>query len=105
MAGCFFWGEGVHLLPMEVPRLGVKLELQLLATATAMPDPSHIFDLCCSSQQHWILNLLSKARDQTRILMDTSPVLNPLSHNRNSPFEYFCLTMSIYYFCNEKEFD
>ena len=32
---------------MEVPRLGVELELQLLAytTVTAMPDPSHICDL------------------------------------------------------------
>ena len=28
--------------------------------------------LCHSSQQRWILNLLSKARDQTHILMDTS---------------------------------
>ena len=41
-------------------------------------------DLCCSLQQHQILNLLNKARDQTCILMDTSWVLNPLSHNRNS---------------------
>ena len=32
---------------MEVPRLGVQLELQLLAhtTATAMPDPSHLCHL------------------------------------------------------------
>ena len=31
---------------MEVPRLGVELELKLpaYATATAMPDPSHIYD-------------------------------------------------------------
>ena len=41
-----FWGSlsfflWPHLLHMEVPRLGVELELQLLvyATATAMPDP------------------------------------------------------------------
>ena len=36
---------------MEVPGLGVELELQLLAygTATATPtlDPSYIFDLWC----------------------------------------------------------
>ena len=42
---CFFgggWGALPHLRHMEVPRLGVKLELQLLActTATAMPDLS-----------------------------------------------------------------
>ena len=38
---------------MEVPRLGVKLELQPLAytTATEMPDPSHIYDLHQSSWQ------------------------------------------------------
>ena len=45
---------------MEVPRLGVESELQLLAytTATAMPDP----------------NPLSEARDRTLILMDPSRV-------------------------------
>ena len=38
----FFFGFlGVHLQHMEVPKVGVKLELQLPAyiTATAMPDP------------------------------------------------------------------
>ena len=59
---------------MEVPRLQVKLELQLLtyATATATPDPSQICNLHHSSQQRWVPNLLNEARDQTRILMDTS---------------------------------
>ena len=51
---------------MEVPRLGVKLELQLLAyttvMATAMLDPSHISDLHYSSWQCWILKPLSEAR-------------------------------------------
>ena len=41
-------------------------------TATAMPDPSHICDLHRSSQQHWILNPLSKARHWTRIPMGTN---------------------------------
>ena len=56
---------------MEVPRLGVESELQLLAyaTATAMPNPSLI---CCSLQQCGILNPLIEARDGTHILMDTS---------------------------------
>ena len=63
---------------MEVPRLGVESELQLLAYTTAMPDPSHICNL------HQILNPLRDARDQTQILMDTSQGLNPLSHNGNS---------------------
>ena len=65
-----------HLQYMEVPRLGVELELQLLTyiTATAMWDPSRFCGLNLSPQQHRILNPLSKARDQTRILMDPSQV-------------------------------
>ena len=66
-----------------VPRLGAELELQLLAQPQAMPDQSHIGDLRCSLRQHWILNPLSEARDQTRILVDTSWIFNPLSHNMN----------------------
>ena len=55
---------------MEVPRIGVKLELQLPAyvTASAIEDPSHMCDLRHSSQQHQILNPLSEDRDQTHIL-------------------------------------
>ena len=37
-----------------------------------------------SSQQRWILNLLSEARDQICILMDASQVLNLVNHNGNS---------------------
>ena len=61
----------LHPRHMEIPRLGVESELQLPAytTATATLDPSHICDLHRSSQQRWILNPLSEARDQTRILM------------------------------------
>ena len=52
---------------MEVPRLGVKSELQLPAytTATATQDPSHICDLRHSSPQHRILNPLSEAGIET----------------------------------------
>ena len=55
---------------MEVPRLGVKLKLQLpaYATATAVQGPSCICDLYYRSQQPHILNPLSKPRDQTCIL-------------------------------------
>ena len=58
---------GPHLQYMEVPRLGVELELLLLAytTATATPDPSRVCNLHHRSWQHWILNPLSEARDQT----------------------------------------
>ena len=63
---------GLLLWHMEVPRLGVELELQLPAYATAMRDPSHICDLHHNSQQCQILNPLSEARDGTCNLMDTS---------------------------------
>ena len=61
---------GLHLWHMEVPRLGEESELQLpaTATATAMPDPSHVCNLHCSSQKCQILNPLSEARDRTCIL-------------------------------------
>ena len=61
---------------MEVPRLRVELELQLLAyaTATPMPDQSRVCNLHHSSRQHPILNPLSKARDQTRNLMVPSRI-------------------------------
>ena len=60
---------------------------QIGATATATPDLSHICDLYHGLRQYQILNPLSKARDQTRILMDTSQVLNLLSHNGKSHLE------------------
>ena len=65
---------GPHLWPMEVPRLGVELELQLLAyiTAAAMPGPSCVCDQHHSSGHCWILNARSEARDRTRFPMDTS---------------------------------
>ena len=53
-------------------RRGVESELQLLAytTATATLNLSHIFKLCHSLWQPWILNPLSEARDRTCILME-----------------------------------
>ena len=53
---------------MEVPRLGVEVELQLLAytTVTVTPDPSLVCNLYHSSQQRWILNPLREARDWTQ---------------------------------------
>ena len=59
---------------MEVPRVEVESELQLPAytTDTATPDPNCVCDLHCNSHQYQILNPLSKARNQTCILMGTS---------------------------------
>ena len=37
--------RGPHQWHMEVPRLGVESELQLLVYATAIPDQSHVCDL------------------------------------------------------------
>ena len=56
---CFL---GQHPQHMEVPRLGVKSELQppVSTTATAMPDPSLVCDLHHSSRQHWIPNPLRR---------------------------------------------
>ena len=81
----FFFFIGLHLWYMEVPRLGVESELQLLAydTTTAMQDPILICDLCFSLEQHQILNPLRKARDRTCILRDTSQVPNLLSLSGN----------------------
>ena len=70
----WFWFLGLRLQHMEVPRLGVKSELQLLAytTATAIWDLSHVCDLHHSSQQCQIHNPLSEARDLTQNLMVSS---------------------------------
>ena len=63
---------GPHLQHMEIPRLGIEIELQLTAyaTATAMPDLSLVCELHHSSRQHWILNPLSRDMDWTHILME-----------------------------------
>ena len=64
----------------------VKLELQLPAyiIAPATRDPSHICNLHNSSLQRQFLNPLTKIRDRTYNLTDTSQVCNLLSHNGNS---------------------
>ena len=61
---------GLHAWHMEVPRLGVKSELYLLAYTTAIAtwDPSLFCDIHHSSQQHQILNPLSGARNWTQVL-------------------------------------
>ena len=61
---CFL---GPHPRHMEVPRLGLESELQLLAYAAyaAMWDPSHVCDLHHSSWKRQILNPLSEARGGT----------------------------------------
>ena len=61
---------------MQVPRLGVKLQLQLLVyvIATALPDPSCVCNLLHNSLKCWILNLLSEARERSCVFMDASQI-------------------------------
>lgn len=74
---CYFFFScflGPHLQHMEVTRLGVKSELQLLTCAIVIATrvPSLVWDLYHHSQQCQILNPLSEARDRAQVLMDTS---------------------------------
>ena len=59
---------------MEVPTLGVKSELQLLAYTTAIASQvGASFSTKTAAQgKHQILKSMSKARGQTHILMDIS---------------------------------
>ena len=94
------------MLPLrhvEVPRLGVKLDLQLppYTTATATQDLRCVCDLHHSSQQHPIFNPLREARDWTHILMVTNQVCYhwattwiPYSHNFLMPVNTKNLKMS-----------
>ena len=80
---CFFLE--LHLGRMEVPSCSCwptpqPWQCQIRALSTTF----------CSSWQVQILNPLSKARDWTHILMDTSQVHNSLSHSRNS-----CLVLTV----------
>ena len=76
LSGVFFGRGRVHPQHMEIPRLGVQLELQLPAhtTATATQDLNRVCDLHHSSRQRRISNPLSKGRDRTRNLMVPSRI-------------------------------
>ena len=71
--------SGPHPWHVEVPRLGVEPEPQLLAytLSTATQDLSHV---CNLSRQRQTLNPLSKVRNRTFILMDNNQVFFTLSH-------------------------
>ena len=88
---------------MEVPRIGVELELQLPAytTATAMLDPSWVCNLHRSSQRCWILNPLIEAREQTHVLLGTSWFVNhwdttgtPLLHILKLVLKFFIMRLN-----------
>ena len=67
-----FFLLGLHRQDMEVPKLGVELELVAYAIATW--DMSCIRGLHHSSRQCQILNPLSQAKDWTCVLMDASQI-------------------------------
>ena len=93
----FFCFLGLHPQHTEVPRPGVELDLQLLAyaIATATWESRRVCDLDHSSQQHWILNPLRKARDWTCILIDTSQVHYPWA-TTGTPAIFFKLANYIF---------
>ena len=69
---------------MEVLRLGLKIRAAAAGLHHSQGNARSEPRLHRILQQCWILNPLSKARDQTCILMDTSLVFNLVRHNRNS---------------------
>ena len=59
-----------HAWPGVVPRLGVNLELHLPAYTTIVMATKYHRCLCNLIHSSWVLNPLSKTRDQTYFLMD-----------------------------------
>ena len=90
---------GLHQWHMEVPGLEVKSELQLpaYATASSLLYVNHICDLYHSSWQSWILNPLSRARDRTCILMDTSWVHYCWATMGTSPISFLRNLHTVFY--------
>ena len=85
----FFVSLGPHLRHMEIPRLGIKSELQLLAytTATARPDPSCVCKLTKSHALN-IVQFLHAAWNplhSIRIHFTTLHVLHCFNHAAWNP--------------------
>ena len=85
----FSW---LHLWHMGDPRLGVESELQLPANATATAMCQIWAAYATYTTAHGktgSFNPLNEVTDWTHNLRDTSHVLNSLSHNGNSPLNFF----------------
>ena len=86
----YFCFLGLHLQHVEVPRLGIESELQLLAytTATAMRDLSHVWNLChrsfARSLTHWARPGIEPSA--SLILVG---IVTPLSHIWSSTIHSF----------------
>ena len=76
---------------IEVPGLRIKSELHPPAytTATATLDLSHICDLATAHGNTGFLTHRVRPGNRIRNLMDTSRILNPLSHSGNSSVNIF----------------
>ena len=94
----FIYILGLRFWHMEIPRLGVESELQLLTytTATSMWGPSHVGDLRHGSQQHRIPNPLNEVRDETGILMDTSRIHCHWA-TTGTPAWFFCFVLFCFF--------
>ena len=80
---------------MEIPRLGMESEIQLLAhtTTRAMPDLRHTCNLHHGSWQCHIPDPTSEARDWTHILMDASRIC---FHCAMTGTSFFIFTFKVY---------
>ena len=70
----FFVFLGLHPPHMEIPRLGLNRSYSCQPSSQPQQDPSLISDLHHSSQKCQIPDPLSKARDWTHVLMDSSRI-------------------------------
>ena len=102
---CFVF-LGPHLKHVEVPRLGVRLELQVpaYATATASQEPSHVCNLHHSSQQcriltHWVKPGIEPKSSWILIgFVSTEPRLEllPFSFLFHQPRINICLLLPVF---------
>ena len=91
---------GPHLQHMEVPRLGVKSKLQLLACTTAMQDPT-----CSATCTTTHVNIRSLTTDPTLILMDPCKVRFHWARTgtqKNPTWLLFVFIKWQYYFLKQK---
>ena len=79
----FFRAVSVVYGSSQQARGPIRAAAIVYTTATATLDLNRVCNLYYSSWQRWILNPLSEGGDRIHILVDTSQVHNPISHNGN----------------------
>ena len=83
-------------------KVWLELQLPAYATAMAMLDPSCIYDLRHSLWHHWILNALSRAKDWTHVLMNTSQVCYCLATVRTPRVQVLNLYTLLYQWTHQR---